>query len=270
MSSAVRSVPGTPSRPPCAAGIAAEPNAVSAASAIEPEVRRAIAAAFYSSDLYPVDRAGPTRDQHLALRDYIGDMRSTEFVSTSRFTQGEFAEWLMTIPDKNYNHYELLRGFIVMEPPAAWPHGEAEAAIVEPLRKTAREQAAGRVFGSSQGFELPSGDSVQPDVAFVSHERWQRASPVQPGTMLRIVPDLIVEILSPSTRRRDHETKKAIYEQNGVREYWLVDTEAHTILRYLLDGGRFEAGILFTQEEAITSAVLPALRLPLVDVFPRP
>ena len=110
-----------------------------------------------------------------------------------------------------------------MTPPAGWPHGGVEAALVERLSRHVRERHRGIVLGSSSGYELPSGDTVEPDVSFISAKRFAAGPKPSAGKFVRIVPNLVVEILSPSTARRDRTDKKKIYEQNRVDEYWLVD-----------------------------------------------
>ena len=59
-------------------------------------------------------------------------------------------------------------------------------------------------------------------------------------------PDLVVEVLSPSTARNDRMHKKAIYEASGVREYWLVDPENRTIEQHFLRDGRLELNTVYT------------------------
>ncbi len=124
-------------------------------------------------------------------------MQDLAFRSCDPMSQGEFVRWLHTVPAGDLHHYELLDGFIVMEPPAGWPHGHIEALVVGRLYAFLGSNPAGRLFGSSQGFNLPTGDTVEPDIAFVSDERWRElAQPVR--GFPRVVPDLVVEILSPS------------------------------------------------------------------------
>lgn len=195
-------------------------------------------------------------------------MRVATFESCETFTQAEFAEWIAARGGDD-NHYELLNGRIVMNPPAGWPHGEGEADVLGPIQQFVRGRDLGRVFGPSQGFELPSGDTVAPDVAFVSTERW-RATVPEVGKFLRVVPDLVVEVLSPGTASRDRGEKKAIYERNGVREYWLVDVRARQIARFNLHGGRYDQGVVFDVDATLTSEVLAELRVPVADLLPRP
>lgn len=198
-------------------------------------------------------------------------MQSLAFRSCDPMTQPEFARWLQTIPAGDLHHYELLDGFVVMEPPAGWPHGEIELEIGSRLKSFLRfrSKRLGRVFGSSQGFDLPSGDTVEPDVSFVSAERW-RELPQPVRGFLKVVPDLVVEVLSPGTERIDQGQKKRIYRRNGVREYWLVDPRSATVqwLCWTEDGD--EEDLLVAIGNTLASRVLRGLQIPVADLFPDP
>lgn len=194
-------------------------------------------------------------------------MRRVSFESCETLTQSEFAEWVMGLADDN--HYELLNGRVVMEPPAGWPHGRVGARISSRLMQAAEKAGRGEVFDASQGFELPSGDTVEPDVSFVSAERFAAAAKPRPGKFLRMVPDLIVEVLSPSNAWRDRGEKKGIYEQAGVREYWLADPRAGRIVRFARgEDGRFDRGTIAERGEELESAILAGLRVAVDDVLP--
>jgi Uma2 family endonuclease len=118
------------------------------------------------------------------------------FESVTTFTPAQFRVWVEEREARgDINHYELLHGRIVMNPPAGWPHGEIETELGAAWLTFARRNELGRVFGSSQGFELPSGDTLAPDVSFVSSDRWRRSAPT-PGTFLHVVPDLVAEIFT--------------------------------------------------------------------------
>jgi Uma2 family endonuclease len=197
-------------------------------------------------------------------------VRETAFESTETFSQADFAEWVMARPPGDVARYELLNGRIIMNPPAGWPHGQSESGIVFILVTHLRERRLGRVFGSSQGFELPSGDTVAADATFVSNERWHAGPAPEVGKFLRIVPDLVVEVLSPSTAMRDRGEKKAIYERNGVREYWLVDTRARRATRFVNEGGHFDAGTVTDEGGTFRSSVLPDLSIPVRDLLGEP
>ncbi len=165
------------------------------------------------------------------------------------------------------NHYELLNGRIVVTPPAGWPHGSHEATLVRQIGNHVEEGGLGRVFGSSQGYVFPTGDIVEPDVAFVSTARWRAAPAPEEGKFLRLVPDLLVEILSKKTRSRDLGEKKGIYERNGVGEYWLVDSRRRRVIRLVLRDGRFDLGTTFDAGTVFESEVLAGLSIDLAALF---
>jgi Uma2 family endonuclease len=192
-------------------------------------------------------------------------MRTLSFISRERLTQREFAEWVRRRPAADVDQYELLDGHVVREPPAGWPHGEVAANLLFAIAAHVRSHGLGKVFDSSQAFELPSGDTVEPDISFVSKERWRR--PAKRNRFLRIVPDLIVEIVSPSTRDRDQGEKRRIYERNGVREYWLVDDPGRCIVRFDLVAGRFDEGTTFRDGDEISSRVIEGFSHPVSAVL---
>ena len=191
------------------------------------------------------------------------------FRSLDRFTQQEFARWLEDLPPGDLHHHELLDGFIVREPPAGWPHGEIAVCITSYLGPFVREQALGRVFDSSQGFDLPTGDTVEPDVSFVSTQRWKTLRTPVHG-FPRVAPNLIFEILSPSTKRLDRTRKKRIYARNHVEEYVLVDPTSRTLERFAIAGVGEPYGTCMTIQvgDIFESLALPGFSLPVVDVFP--
>src|SRR5581483_6862444 len=159
-------------------------------------------------------------------------MRELTFESIETVSQAEFAEWVERRPPGDLSQSELLNGRIVLTPLAGWPHGRIVARVSASLHGHVSERRLGHVLGSSQGFELPSGDTVAPEATFVSNERWRAAPPPELGKFLRVVPDLVVEVLSASTATHDRGEKKAIYERNGVREYWLVDPRARHVVSF--------------------------------------
>ncbi len=122
-------------------------------------------------------------------------MRDPIFESTTTMDQPAFAAWVGSRPPHDEHHYEPLSGRIVMTPPAGWPHGNVEARLVARISAAAAPHALGGseqglVFGSSQGFELPTGDTVEPDASYVSRERWRAAPTPEHGKFLAVVPAL--------------------------------------------------------------------------------
>jgi Uma2 family endonuclease len=193
-------------------------------------------------------------------------MAQTAFRSDESFTQEEFRHWLRERPRGDINHYELLNGRIVMTPPAGWPHGRIEMKIGRKLDEHASRRKLGIVLGSSAGFDLPSGDTVEPDVSFISAERLAGGAPPERGKFLRVVPNLVVEILSESTAKRDRTEKKRIYERNGVDEYWILDADRRELTSFHLERGRYGAGKTLVSGR-VRSKLLPGLALDVGELF---
>ena len=80
-------------------------------------------------------------------------------------------------------------------------------------------------------------------------------------------PDLVVEILSPSTASKDMKTKLLLYQKFGVKEYWLVDPEKNTVERFNLDRqGKYNPGMVF-QENKVKSELFADFQIPLDELF---
>jgi len=190
----------------------------------------------------------------------------TTFRSDERFTQSQFADWLRRRPRGEAQHHELLDGHIVQSPPAGHPHSAVEAAIVQLLRERVRRTHAGVVHGSSAAFELPSGDTVAPDVSFVSEATRASSMRTGAGDFYAMVPDLVVEIATRSTSRRDQNGKKRIYEKNGVAEYWIVSPETRDVSVHRRGRSRYGRPIV-VMNGLVVSSVLPGLAIPLDEIF---
>ena len=75
------------------------------------------------------------------------------------------------------------------------------------------------------------------------------------------MPNLVVEILSPATARRDRIEKKRVYEANGVDEYWLVDPHRREITVFHLVGSKYGVGTRFEARQKLRSEVLTGLEV---------
>lgn len=195
-------------------------------------------------------------------------MQGFVFESTQTVGQSEFAEFVAERERQgDTSHYELLNGRVVMNPPAGYPHGTIGSKLQRLLGNFVEERQLGELFDSSQGFELPSGDTVEPDHSFVSAERWAAAPAPEEGKFLRVVPDLVVEVLSQKTASQDRGEKKAIYAKNGVREYWLVDWRKREITIFHVDGDRYDPGTVYCNAEACESRVLAGVDVRMSELF---
>jgi Uma2 family endonuclease len=116
------------------------------------------------------------------------------------------------------------------------------------------------------GLHLEEGHDYEPDIFWIS--------PANTGCILDAegrywhgAPDLIVEILSPTTTERDHVKKYEMYEKHGVREYWIIDPAEQFVLVYRHNGTRYDRVGGFVPGAQFTSAALGA-DIPVASLFP--
>ena len=114
--------------------------------------------------------------------------------------------------------YELLDGDLVMVPAPKRSHQNALLDLAVDLELLMRRTGMGQVFAAPFDVVLTNTDVVQPDIIFVSTER----AHIITEDNVQGAPDLVVEILSPSTANRDRTFKRSLYARHGVKEYWIV------------------------------------------------
>jgi Uma2 family endonuclease len=167
----------------------------------------------------------------------------------------------MATPDDE--HYQLLDGELILAPSPTDRHQAIVGNIYFFLRQFVNDAHAGRIRVAPLDVVLAEHDVAQPDILFVSNERRS----IITAANIQGAPDLLVEILSPSTQRRDRGYKQDLYARHGVGEYWLVDPEAETVEVLTLTGEEFSPAAIFTKEETLVSPLLPGLAIDLEKVF---
>lgn len=159
--------------------------------------------------------------------------------------------------------YELIDGELFMAPASSMRHQRILRALQSLIWPMVRDHGLGQVFFAPCDVILSDEDVVQPDLIFVAQEREEIIS--ERGC--EGAPDLVVEVLSPSTQQRDRELKRKIYAKYGVMEYWLVDPEFRTIEVMELEADDFASLGIFTEGGELTTRVIPTLTLPVSQVF---
>jgi len=158
---------------------------------------------------------------------------------------------------------ELIEGELLMTPSPKLSHQVIARNLFVRLDAFVRAHVLGEALFAPMDVHLPSGDVVQPDVLFVAA--------ANAGIMqdwIRGAPDLLVEIISPEGVERDRLVKRDLYARNGVKEYWLVDPEAHSVeVLGLNASGRYEPSGYFEERDTVVSRVLAGLALPVVKLF---
>lgn len=191
-----------------------------------------------------------------------GASRGTNNVPTTqsafKFT---YEDYRTAPPDKRY---ELLDGDLVMTPAPNLKHQRVQVQLGERLARFVREHALGEFFFAPCDVVLSDTDVVQPDLLFVSKER---AHLLSGGENVQGAPDLVVEILSPTTAERDRGYKRALYAKHGVKEYWLVDPVSETVWIHRLHRGALVVAHTFGRSQTLRSPLLPGFAIDLDDVF---
>ena len=160
------------------------------------------------------------------------------------------------------HQYQLIHGQLIMSPSPSWDHQGMADEITGQFRDFLRGKSIGKYRSAS--IDVFLGDHVlQPDVLFVSPEHAARISPQG----VRGAPDLVVEVLSPGTTRRDRKVKREIYQEFGVREMWFVSPKTRQIEVHRQAGGVYAAPFTISSGETLTSPLLPGFTLDVAAVF---
>jgi Uma2 family endonuclease len=124
----------------------------------------------------------------------------------------------------------------------------------------------GRVFSAPLDVIFSDFDVVEPDVLYLSSQRFAE---IETSPWIKGAPNLVVEIGSPTTRKRDETIKRRLYERFGVDEYWVIDPELDTIKVYRRTTDCYEriAELTVENRDVLTTPLLPGLDLPLAKIF---
>ena len=180
-----------------------------------------------------------------------------------------------------YPSYEIIGGEKIMAPSAGSYHNRVMGGFYIDIANYVRKNNCGEVFTDNVDLYLPDGSRYKPDLIVVKAENeniidWRGG--------IHGVPDMVVEILSKSTKKKDTTIKKDTYELNGVKEYLIVDPFMEVVDVYLLKDGKYyldceyiyynedEWATLNDEQKAenkseITLATCPDLTIKLSDIF---
>jgi Uma2 family endonuclease len=128
------------------------------------------------------------------------------------------------------------------------------------------ERRLGRLYPGPLAVVLSNEDVVEPDLLFISQER----SAIEQDRGAFGAPDLVIEVLSPFTRRTDENLKRRLYEASGVREYWIVDPLQETVEVHLpAESGEYRvaAELSAGAGDVLATPLLPGLAVPLERIF---
>jgi Uma2 family endonuclease len=190
---------------------------------------------------------------------------SDEMDPASQSTKLTYDDFLL-FPDDGKRH-ELIDGEHYVTPSPNIRHQDISGRLYLLIGGWLQDHPVGRIFYAPLDVLFSRFDVVEPDLLYVSNER---AAEVLAGQHVTGAPDIVVEIGSPGTRKRDETIKRRLYDRGGVVEYWVIDPDTDVIRVYRRDGGGFGRAVELTREagDVLITPLLPGLEIPLARVFP--
>lgn len=177
--------------------------------------------------------------------------------------QGEWTyEMYAALPDDG-RRYEVVQGVLMMSPAPETPHQGIIQRISHYLDERIFAPRLGLVFTGPIDVVLSTRTTVQPDVLVVLKEHVKR---VQPKRIVG-VPDLAVEVISPSSATYDRLVKYSVYERAGVSEYWLVNVNEQSIEVFVLHEGQYRSLGTFQGAQPLQSSIVPGVGVPPSEFF---
>ena len=168
---------------------------------------------------------------------------------------------LADVSDDDSRRFELFGGEEVVSPSPTTGHQLVSGNSYRLIDGFARANNLGIVLTAPTDVRLSAYDVVVPDLCFIARER----SSIIGEKAIEGAPDLVVEILSPSTQRQDRVRKFTLYAASGVREYGLIDIKARSLTIYTLQDGQFVP--VPEKDGTVESVVLSGLVVTISDLF---
>ncbi|MBI2263684.1 MAG: Uma2 family endonuclease [Armatimonadetes bacterium] len=175
-----------------------------------------------------------------------------------RLTYEDYAR----LPDDGHR-YELLEGELLMTPSPLTRHQEISIRLSSLLFAHLQKHPIGRVLCAPLDVILSSLTVLQPDLVFVLAEHKE----IITERAIEGSPDLVVEILSPSTIRRDRVQKRRLYAQHGVSHLWIADPDAKILEIFELQGENYALTGTYGENDPFEPKLFPGLTISLGDVW---
>jgi len=171
-------------------------------------------------------------------------------------------EQFRQLPD-NGKRYELIRGEVHLTPAPNTKHQSVVHNLDMSLGPYVHKNKLGDVWEAPLDVRLTEDTALQPDLVYISNAR----AGIIHEDCIAGAPDLVVEVLSPSTVAHDRTTKLGIYAAAGVPEFWLIDSQAKTVEVLKLQGKKYLVETTLAGDQVLTSNLFPDWQLPLNDLF---
>jgi len=168
----------------------------------------------------------------------------------------------LALPDDG-KRYEVIEGDLSMTPAPSPLHQQIQLTLGSSLLAFVKKHSLGRIYVAPIDVALSLVDIVQPDVLFVANDRMH----VVAQRNIIGIPNLIVEILSPTSTKRDRVEKLALYQRYALPEYWIVDPEGEGVETYVYQDSSLKKMATLKPGDEVQSRKIPGFSLKVADVF---
>jgi Uma2 family endonuclease len=163
---------------------------------------------------------------------------------------------------QDFNRHEIIEGDHVVTPSPTTKHQRVLANLTSLLNVHVNTCGLGVVLAAPMDVLLAPTSVVQPDLLFISKERLS----IIKEANIQGSPDLVVEVLSPSTAAIDRGGKMALYARYGVPHYWILDARRLTFETYEIREGEYELTSQFKKDDPVTVRLFPDLEISLAEL----
>jgi len=168
----------------------------------------------------------------------------------------------LNLPD-NGKRYEIIDGELYMVPAPTTDHQSTVGNFFGTIWHFLQQNPIGKVYHAPTDVLLSDIDVLQPDVLFFSKQKLD----ILTRENIQGAPDLVIEVLSPGTEKRDRTIKLKQYEQFGVVEYWMANDENETVEVWRRRGKKLVFHTLLDKTQTLTTPLLPGLEIELEKIF---
>ena len=169
----------------------------------------------------------------------------------------------LTPPSHRGVRYQLIEGELIQMAGPNDPHQVFIGELYFASRLQIGAPGAFEIRISPFDVYIDDHNTFQPDLLFVSNDRRR----ILGERGVTGAPDVVVEVLSESTRRRDFNVKLPVYGRNGVREAWMADLPAETVSKYVGDGTTMTLAHVYAANDVLTSDAIPGVAIDLAPIF---
>ena len=193
---------------------------------------------------------------------YYGAIMAIAIVQTNKreklYTYADYVK----LPDDG-KRYEIIDGELYMSPAPTTGHQRIVGRFHLAIGNFLEENPIGEVFPAPTDIILSDIDVLQPDIVFISKEKFDRLK----GENIQGAPDLVIEVLSPYTEKRDRTVKLKAYTKYGVLEYLMANQEQETLEVWRRKGKKLVFHALLDKTQTFTTPLLPGLEISLEKIF---